>query len=210
VADPVPDYFQMLDLPRLPWLEPEEVRAQFLKRSAIVHPDRVHGGTEADRQAANQEFAALNAAYNCLRDPKERVFHLLDLERKKRPRDVQRIPSGTMDLFLEVGQLCREVDGFLAERARASSPMVKVAVFSRGLEWTEKIQALSRKVGQRRDELHGELERLNLVWGAALPVGSMGRAAGLPLDRMEQLYRVLSYTSRWTEQLQERLVLLAF
>jgi hypothetical protein len=42
----------------------------------------------------------------------ERLLHLLELELGSRPRDVQRIPSGTMDLFVEVGQVCHEVDRF--------------------------------------------------------------------------------------------------
>jgi hypothetical protein len=31
----------------------------------------------------------------------------------------------------------------------------------------------------------------------------------LPLERLEQLYRAMSYVARWTEQVQERIVQLA-
>ena len=39
---------------------------------------------------------------------------------------------------------------------------------------------------------------------------SAGRAAALPLERLEQVCRVFSYMARWTEQIQERLVQLSF
>ena len=40
-------------------------------------------------------------------------------------------------------------------------------------------------------------------------MGAPERAPALPLKRLEQVYRVFSYVSRWTDQLQERLVRLA-
>ena len=55
----------------------------------------------------------------------------------------------------------------------------------------------------------GEVKRLNSVWVDAPPIGAPDRAKHLPLDRLEELYRVLSYVVRWTGQIQERLVRLA-
>src|SRR5438445_2111306 len=99
------DYFALLDEPRRPWLDPEVLKARFLALTAEVHPDRVHGATETEKRTANQRYADLNAAYNCLREPKERLLHLLELERGKKPEEVQKIPAGMMDLFAEIGQL---------------------------------------------------------------------------------------------------------
>ena len=35
------DYFALLDEPRRPWLDPEELKAKFHALTATVHPDRV-------------------------------------------------------------------------------------------------------------------------------------------------------------------------
>jgi curved DNA-binding protein CbpA len=203
------DPFALLDLPRRPWMDGEELKAHFLARSAGVHPDRLHEAGEPERAAAQQRFADLNAAYNCLRDPRERLKRLLTLEQGGPLKDVQRIPAGTMDLFMEIGQACREVDAFIEGKAAVSSPMLQVKLFEQGLEWTDRLQALQGTVGTRRRELEQELESLNAVWDAAPPVGSAERPTALPLERLEQLYRILSYVSRWADQLQERLVRLA-
>ncbi|MCP5520821.1 MAG: J domain-containing protein [Verrucomicrobiales bacterium] len=203
------DPFALLELPRHPWVDATELKEHFLARSAAVHPDRQHDASEAAKAEAQRRFADLNAAYNCLRDARERLHRLLTLESGGPPKDVQRIPPGTMDLFVEIGQACREVDGFLEENAAVTSPMLKVKRFEQGLEWTDRLQALLATVGDKRGQLEEELRSLNVVWDAAPPVGSPARGAGLPLERLEQIYRILSYVSRWTDQLQERVVRLA-
>ena len=57
-------------------------------------------------------------------------------------------------------------------------------------------------------EVFKELQAMNPVWNSA-PSESDMRRAHLPLARIEQIYRVLSYVDRWTGQLQERIVQLA-
>jgi DnaJ-domain-containing protein 1 len=203
------DHFALLNEPRRPWLDTDALKTRFLALSAEVHPDRVHAGSAAEKEAAHERFALLNTAYNCLRDPKTRLLHLLELELGARPKDVQRIPPGTMELFVEVGQLCRQVDTFLAERAKVTAPMLRVGLFEQGMEWTDRLNGLQQRVNARREELLAEVQQLNAIWEGAPAGGSVARRRALPLERLELVYRVLSYISRWSEQLQERVVQLA-
>jgi hypothetical protein len=203
------DAFALLSEPRRPWLDAEALKQKFLTLSSHVHPDRVHSATETDKQMANTRYAELNAAYNALREPRDRLLHLLQLELGAKPSDIQRIPPGTMDLFVEVGQLCRDIDAFIAERANVTSPLLKVKLFERGMEWTDKLQELQLRINAKRDELAAELQQMNAVWESAPPIESPDRAAALPLERVEQIYRVFSYIARWSEQIQERIVQLA-
>jgi curved DNA-binding protein CbpA len=203
------DAFVLLKEPRRPWLEPGTLKQKFIQFSSEVHPDRTHNAPEAEKQQTNQRYAELNAAYNTLREPRDRLLHLLELESGAKPSDIQRIPPGTMDLFVEVGQLCRDVDAFQAQRKNVTSPLLKVQMFERGMEWTDKLQGLQQRINAKRDELTAELQQMNAIWDSAPPVGSPQRAAALPLERLEQIYRVFSYIARWTEQIQERVVQLA-
>jgi DnaJ-domain-containing protein 1 len=205
----VTDAFALLDEPRRPWLDAEALKQKVQPLSSAVHPDRFHSAPEAERLQATARYTELNAAYNTLREPKERLLHLLELEAGAKPKDVQRIPPGTMDLFVEVGQLCRDVDAFIAEQANVTSPLLKVQMFERGMEWTDKLQALQQRINAKRDELATELQQMNAVWESAPAIGSPERAAALPLERLEQVYRVFSYIARWSEQIQERNVQLA-
>ena len=203
------DAFVLLNEPRRPWLDVEALKQKFLPLSGESHPDRIHSASEEEKQRATSRYAELNAAHNTLREPRDRLLHLLELELGAKPKDVQRIPVGTMDLFVEVGQLCRDVDAFIAQRVNVTSPLLKVQMFKRGMEWTDKLQALQQRINAKRDELTAELQQMNAVWDSAPPVGSPERVTALPLERLEQIYRVFSYIARWSEQIQERLVQLA-
>lgn len=203
------DAFALLSEPRRPWLDAEALKARFLPLSAAVHPDRVHSASEADKAAANTRYAELNAAYNTLREPRDRLLHLLELEAGGKPKDVQRIPPGTMDLFVEVGQTCRDTDEFLKQKSTSDSPMVKLRLMQEGLDWLDRLQALQGRVNAKRDELTAELRQMNGVWEAAPAIGIPDRVNALPLERLEQVYRAMSYVARWTEQIQERVVQLA-
>lgn len=203
------DCFALLDEPRRPWLDVAALKAKFLARSAEVHPDRVHNAPEAERAAAQGRYTALNAAFNTLREPKDRLQHLLELESGAKPGNIQSTPPELMDLFFEVGRLCRDVDFFLLEKNRANSPLLKVKMFQRGMDWTSQINALQARLNAKRGELEAALAAMNEAWAAA-PLEPETRRAVLPLARLEQLYRTFSFLSRWTAQLQDRLVQLAF
>jgi DnaJ-domain-containing protein 1 len=198
------DYFTLLNEPRRPWLEPESLKEKFLTLSATVHPDRAHHLGDAERAAAQERYTELNAAYNCLREPKERLRHLLELELGPLPKDVQRIPSALMDLSLEVGKACREADAFLAEKARATSPLLQVSFFQRGEEFTDNLQALRQKVNALNDRLTDELKQIDAAWQS----GAEPRKPLLP--RLQELHGLFGYFARWTAQIQERTVRLSF
>jgi len=203
------DCFAALGEARRPALDLEALKARFLRQSAEVHPDRFHGASEEGRREAEQRYSELNTAYQTLRESRSRLLHLLELESGARPRDVQRIPPGTMDLFVEVGQTCRDADAFLARRGSVTSPMLKVQLFREGLEWGTKLRDLQGRVNGKAALLEAELEAMAAAWQAAPAPGSADRAAALPLVRLEEVYRVFSYIARWTAQIQERLVQLA-
>ena len=200
------DYFALLDEPRRPWIDPEALKRKFLTMSALAHPDRAHNSDESHRAAAAQSYAELNSAYNCLRDPKERLAHLLQLELGTKPQDLQTMPADLAEKFLEVAQLCRQADAFLVEKARVKSPLLQVQLFERGQQWVQKLNELQGRLAAHHANLIQRLEALDAEWGTA-PANSAARTE--TLRRLEELYRLLSFFSRWTAQIQERLVQLA-
>ena len=197
----MPDYFALLQEPRRPWLEPDAVKQKFLALSAAIHPDRLHGASDAARETATQRFAELNAAWQCLREPKDRLGHLLELELGARPKDAQNVSAATMDLFFETGRLCREADTFLETKARATSPLVKAQMFGQGALLTDRLVGLQQLALQHQAELLADLKVLDAAWE---------RPGPRPLEELERLYRLLSYVARSLGQIQERIVQLSF
>jgi DnaJ-domain-containing protein 1 len=198
------DYFKLLEQPRRPWLDADSLKQTFLARSAQLHPDRVHNAPEAERQAAGERYAELNAAYQCLREPKERLRHLLELESGARSPDIQQVPPELTEPFFEIGRLCREADTLIAEKEKITSPILLARLFERGAERTEQLLAMQRKIGDDREKLTAELKGLNAAWES--PTAS----TPLPLARLEEIRRRLGYFARWSEQIQERIVKLSF
>ena len=195
------DYFALLNEPRRPWLEPEVLKEKFLALSAEVHPDRVHQASDADKLAATQRYTQLNAAYNCLREPRERLRHLLELELGQKPSDLTNVPNDLMDLFFSVGKLLREVDAFVAEKGRATSPLLQVQLFERGEEWIEKLNVVRQRVNSKREPLIEGLKRLSARRDVDSPK---------PLERLLETWRWLSFYDRWLAQIQERTVQISF
>lgn len=204
------DCFALLDEPRRPAIDLDALKTKFLARSAELHPDRSHNAGETERQAATDRYAALNSAYNMLREPKERLGHLLELERGQKPSGIESVPSEWMDGFMEVGHLCRAVDAFLAGQTKVTSPLIKVQRFQQAMEWTDKLNAVASSLNTKLEAATGELQSLIGAWESAPAVGDSARAASLPLDQLERVFRTVSFVSRWMAQLRERVVRLAF
>jgi curved DNA-binding protein CbpA len=203
------DAFILLEEPRRPWLDPEALKQKFLRQSQVWHPDRFAREPLGQQEEANRRYAELNQAYRILSEPKDRLHHLLELEMGTSPKDIQRIPPGTMDLFVEVGQTCRDCDSFLESSPSSDSPMLQLQRMRSVGEWSLRLQRLQQTIDQLRVQTLNRVRELDDVWERA-PIGPHEvRLQKLPLADLEQVYRSLSYISRWTSQVQERLVLLA-
>jgi curved DNA-binding protein CbpA len=198
----MPDNFALLNEPRRPWLDADVLKQKFLALASDLHPDRVHNASELEKTEATKRYAELNAAYQCLLEPKSRLLHLLELESGTKPKDVQQIPPALADLFAEVANSCRSADNFLVEKSAVTSPLLQVQWFERAQEWIERLNLLQKKLGGLHEQLLGELKAADANW----PAGARPEL----LAQLEELYRLFSYFNRWGRQLQERIVRLSF
>ena len=187
------DYFALLDEPRQPWLDEETLKVKFFALSTSVHPDRVHALTEVERKAAHDRYTQLNAAYHCLRESKERLRHLLELQVGRKPAAVQQVPAELVELFFEIGHATRAADEFLKRKASITSPLLLVDLFDEGQKISECLTGLRDNLTARQNELTNELQILNDDWQQRL-------------ERLELIQQTLSYLHRWTAQLKERIV----
>jgi len=185
------DYFALLGEPRRAWIDPEQLKQKFLELSQSTHPDRAQ--TPQERAGAQERYTGLNSAYQTLREPKERLAHLIELETGSKPTTIQTAPRDLMDLFLQIGTTLREADKFLEEKRRSTSPLLQVGLFNRAQEFTERIQEMQQEVQRRISSAEDTLKK----------------AQQPHVEELEATYRTFSYLSRWSAQLQERIVQLA-
>jgi DnaJ-domain-containing protein 1 len=199
------DNFAFLNEPRRPWLDADLLKQKFLAQSANAHPDKIHSASETEKNIAAKKFAELNAAYNCLLEPKSRLLHLIELETGAKPKDIQQIPNTLADLFAEVANVCKDADNFLAEKTKATSPLLQVQLFERGQDWIEKLNSLQKKLNDLREQILAELKSLDAKW--IITDDNLRREL---LPKLEELYRLFSYFNRWHNQILERIVQLSF
>jgi molecular chaperone HscB len=76
----MPDYFELLGLPRRFAVDLAELEKSYLERSREVHPDRVAGRPADERSGAAGQAMELNQAYRTLKRDLPRAEHLLQLE----------------------------------------------------------------------------------------------------------------------------------
>ncbi|MBI3881133.1 MAG: hypothetical protein HY301_13860 [Verrucomicrobia bacterium] len=200
----------MLQEPRRPWLDADALKAKFLTLSAAAHPDRVATADAAAKAIANVRFAELNAAHSCLRETHSRLAHLLALETGAESRAVRAIAPDLVDLIIPAEHLCREASAFLAEKARAISPLIKVELFERGMAWADKLSAMQATLAARRVKLDAELKQMNETWAAADGIPPLQRRVALPLEPLEEISRSYSYLTRFLNRLQEQQAQMTF
>ncbi len=177
-----------------PFVDVEALKERFARSTGEFHPDKFSHAPEAEKLAAEARYAELNQAYQTLIDPRARLLALYELTKGEKPRDVQRIPPGTMDLFVEVGQTCQNFDQFLERKKNASGALERAGLMREELALQDALATLRGKLEVLSTTLVADLSALDSRW----------RAGEKDLNALETVYRKYSYLSRWQQQLEER------
>jgi curved DNA-binding protein CbpA len=177
-----------------PALDAAALKERFARATSESHPDKFAQAPEGERVAAESRYAALNQAYQTLVDPRARLLALYELTKGAKPADIQRIPPGTMDLFKEVGEMCRELDRFLERKGAATGRVERAGLMSEELALQDALTALRMKLEPFGATVDAELAALDARW----------RAGDKELNALEAVYRKYSYLARWRQQLEER------
>jgi curved DNA-binding protein CbpA len=190
--------FAVFGLEPAPGLDGDALKDQFSKLTAEQHPDKFSQAGETERAEADARYQTTNRAYQTLSDPRARLLALFELTKGEKPRDVQRIPPGTMDLFVEVGQACRALDEFLEKKRAATGRLEKAGLAAEELAMQDTLMTLGGKLQALGETLEGELGKLDDRW----------RGGEKDLNALEAVYRKYSYLARWRQQLEERQIAL--
>jgi hypothetical protein len=176
------DPFDLLGLPRRPWLDAADVRAAFQEHARELHPDARGGDAE--------EFARLNAAQAALSHPAARLRLLAG---GSAPRAI----ATDADLFLRIGAAVQEARGVRARLDEATSPLARALLASEIAEVRPELDACAVRVEAALLEAEAELRALDAAWPEVMPAGLSTLAA-----RFDRLLR-------WRRELVDRALELA-
>src|SRR5262245_55661755 len=113
----MPDFFQRLGLPRRFSVDAGELERAYLARSRAVHPDYHLNASAGELSASLELSAAVNEAYNTLRDPFARADYLLKLEGGPSASDHKQMPAFLAEM-LEARERIEQSRGKPAEVAK--------------------------------------------------------------------------------------------
>jgi DnaJ-domain-containing protein 1 len=186
--------FSLFELEPRPALDVSALKENFARATADSHPDKFTQASAAERTEAETRYTDLNRAYQTLIDPRARLLALYELTKGEKPRDVQRIPPGTMDLFKEVGEMCRQLDEFFERKRTKTGRLERAGLMSEELSLQDVLVTLRMKLEQFGATVDAEIAALDTRWGAGEK----------DLTGLEATYRKYSYLARWRQQLEER------
>ena len=186
--------FALFELEPAPALDASALKERFARATGETHPDKFAQASDAEKDSAEQRYSALNQAYQALIDPRARLLALYEMTKGQKPPDIQRIPPGTMDLFKEVGELCRELDTFLERKRATTGRLEKAGLMSEELMLQDALTELRMKLEQFGATVDAEITALDTRW----------RSGDKDLAALEAVYRKYSYLARWRQQLEER------
>ncbi|HEY1188340.1 MAG TPA: Fe-S protein assembly co-chaperone HscB [Gemmata sp.] len=112
------DHFHRLGLQRRFNVDGAELERAYLTRSRMVHPDYHLAGASSDLNASLELSAALNEAYNNLRDPFLRAEHLLALEGGPSAAEQKQVPAAFLAEMLDAREEIETAKGDPAETER--------------------------------------------------------------------------------------------
>ncbi len=112
------DCFHRLGLPRRFIVDAAELERAYLARSRAVHPDYHLAGSSAGLSVSLELSAAVNEAYNTLRDPFARAEHLLKLEGGPSAAECKQVPPAFLAEMLDAREEIETARGHATETER--------------------------------------------------------------------------------------------
>jgi len=178
------DYFALLEQPRQPWLDLDELKKRYQTLALEGHPD------QKASSKASVDFATVNEAYRCLREPKLRLQHLLVLEGEP-PSPGEMIPPELFDFFPRVSQFVEKADGFLARRNAQQNTLGRSLLQSELLSIQQDGAKILEKLRQFYDEAMSATRAANEHWKD-------------DIETVKTLSLRFAYLTRWIQQVEER------
>ena len=186
------DYFALLEQPRRPWLDPEQLKQAFHTKSKRAHPDARPQSN--DSAAFEGKFTELNEAYQVLQDPKRRLQHLLQLEGKAGESRFDGVPEDVGELFPRVAALTQQAGELAQKHAAATSPLSRSLMKPELLQLQSRVAGMLKAMRAESADAQTQLRRIDGQWCQD----------GETIWReLRELYLRFSYLSRWITQLEE-------
>ena len=188
------DAFAVFEEKRLPYLDREKLKEKFLIFSAENHPDKFRHLTQY--REIEEKFSQKHEAYRILSQPKLRLAHLLELEFNFKPDAVKTMPKEAMDLGWKLGEVFQKADELKAKEPSLTSALAKALFSNEKIVLLPIIRDLNYVIESKLANLEEQAKLLNKSWEKGVK----------ERDVLIELYYSTAFITRWSQQIEERLV----
>jgi curved DNA-binding protein CbpA len=179
------DYFAVLGFGRRPAIDENALKTAYFHKSEELHPDR----------AGENDFSVVNAAFQMLSNPAQRIQHLIRLEFDESVAG--NIGPDLGALFGRVALLVHKADEETGAAAAHDSSLLRALALQRLGPLLDELAALSGELSEKRLILFKQIETLDQRW-TANPIACRDRLAQVAID--------LTFIQKWSDQVRERML----
>jgi curved DNA-binding protein CbpA len=179
------DYFAVLGLERRPAIDENTLKAAYFRKSEELHPDR----------AAENDFSVVNAAFQTLSNPAQRIQHLIRLEFGDSAAGKIGPQLGT--LFGRVALLARKADQETGAVAAQDSSLLRALALQRFGPLRDDLAALADELSKNRFKLIDRIQTLDQEWTSN---------AMACRDPLAQAAIELTFIQKWAVEVGERML----
>ena len=178
------DLFAVLGEPRQPWVDLEKLEERYKQLSLTTHPDRL-----AVPATNDQPFSGISEAYRVLKDPKQRIQHLLQLEGHAAGKE-NSVPQSLLPLFSQIGDFIARITNLWQRRGESSNAISKSILQAEIIASQREVETL----------LHDAKELFRQAEEASRSLNDSWRAEP---DELAKVYSLFGFLTRWIAQLEE-------
>jgi molecular chaperone HscB len=172
------DHFQTFGIPRLLTALPAVLERRFHELQRSYHPDRHVSAEESAKSEALDKSSSINQAYRVLRDPHQRIKHLLSIHGLTADSQKQ-VPTTLLMAVMEVQEK-------LAELEFSKDPRTVARVNNDLAPYADQFEEMSEVVDTK-------LETLSLQWDQGNgPMSEPGKLEAEDTTRLEAMNKLLA------------------
>lgn len=187
------DAFALLGLPRLAWIDAEEVRAALRRRAAECHPDQAGSNARTGEMEDNRDFGAFTEAAAVLSSVPARL-RLLALAASGSGSSAAgpKVMSGDLgDLFSDAAQVMESVAEWHRREGERTTALAKAVAGREAVALDERLEEVLGRVNRACDQIEKRARQWDEAGGKdAAELEAMAREAGFLWKWRERLTKV--------------------
>ncbi len=188
------DYFALLDQPRAPWLDLDDLKNAYHQKTLRAHPD-----TQTSGKQTGARLADLNEAYQVWTRIQATLQHLLTLEGIPTSPDAS-VPKDLYDLFPVIGAATQRANLLSREGSGNLNKLSRSLLKSEILRVKNETNEVRKGIQKLLDAALDQMRQINTAW-ASNPAEQ--------ISALSNLYLAFSYLTRWATQLDESIPIVA-